>query len=115
MMRRLDHKQPLKSAHQLKRNLLDILPSLKSDLNWTSADFQLKTLTIKQVVQSYSHSRLSCITRDNNCDPDDAHDDPRDDKHYHDDCEDHDPDDKCTDSNCPARQFCLLDSIASHY
>ena len=53
MMRRLDHNQPLKAAHHLKRNVLDVILSLDPNLDLNSPDFDYKEISLKQMREKY--------------------------------------------------------------
>merc|ERR1711989_143965 len=48
-MRRLDHKQPLRAAHQCKKNVLDLIEALDPELS----GFDLKEITLKQMRDKY--------------------------------------------------------------
>ena len=54
-MRRLDHKQPLKASHQLKRNVLDVITALDPNLDSKATSFDYKEITLKQMCDKYDH------------------------------------------------------------
>ena len=54
-MRRLDHKQPLKASHQLKRNVLDVITALDPNLDSKATSFDFKETTLKQMCDKYDH------------------------------------------------------------
>ena len=53
MMRRLDHKQPLKAAHHLKKSVLDVMAALDPNLDLKSPSFDYKEITLKQMCDRY--------------------------------------------------------------
>ena len=52
-MRRLDHKQPLKAAHQCKKNVLDLIKTLDPSLDPELSGSDLKGITLKQMCDKY--------------------------------------------------------------
>ena len=53
VMRRLDHRQPLKAAFQLKKNVFDVLSTLDPDFDLHSPISDYNNLTLQQMCEKY--------------------------------------------------------------
>ena len=62
-MRRLDHKQPLKSSHEIKKNVEDLLKSLQNQFSSQNLEFSKSDSTIEQIVKVVSWTQfLNCVS-----------------------------------------------------